>query len=91
MVTFGELLIFDNFALLFGFLATIIKWCFFLLQCLQEPVELLEYSMNAATEGIDALATTRVVIRGENLHTTHALTGEPQIRSFRYNTRMSLL
>lgn len=47
--------------------------------------------MNAATEGIDALATTRVVIRGENLHTTHALTGEPQIRSFRYNTRMSLL
>ncbi|XP_021609224.1 2-isopropylmalate synthase 2, chloroplastic isoform X2 [Manihot esculenta] len=49
---------------------------------IKEPVELLEYSMNAATEGIDALATTRVVIRGENLHTTHALTGEPQIRSF---------
>ncbi|KAF2300136.1 hypothetical protein GH714_009461 [Hevea brasiliensis] len=48
----------------------------------QEPVELLEYSMNAVTEGIDAIATTRVVIRGENIHTTLALTGEPLIRSF---------
>ncbi|KAF2322212.1 hypothetical protein GH714_008679 [Hevea brasiliensis] len=49
---------------------------------LGEPVELLEYSMNAATEGIDAIATTRVVIRGENLHTTNAITGEPLLRSF---------
>lgn len=41
------------------------------------PATLLEYSMNAVTEGIDAIATTRVLIRGENNHTsTHALTGE---------------
>ncbi|GAV62889.1 LOW QUALITY PROTEIN: LeuA_dimer domain-containing protein, partial [Cephalotus follicularis] len=41
------------------------------------PVTLLEYSMNAVTEGIDAIATTRVVIRGEsNQMFTHALTGE---------------
>ncbi|KAL7209279.1 hypothetical protein ACSBR1_030919 [Camellia fascicularis] len=33
------------------------------------PVTLLEYSMNAVTEGIDAIATTRVLIRGDNNHT----------------------
>ncbi|KAJ6929432.1 2-isopropylmalate synthase 2 [Populus alba x Populus x berolinensis] len=50
---------------------------------LQEPVTLLEYSMNAVTEGIDAIATTRVVIRGENQHEpTHALTDEPFQRTF---------
>ena len=52
---------------------------------LQEPATLLEYSMNAVTEGIDAIATTRVVIRGDNSHTsTHALTGETVQRTFRY-------
>ncbi|EEF31840.1 2-isopropylmalate synthase 2, chloroplastic [Ricinus communis] len=49
----------------------------------KEPVELLEYSMNAVTEGIDAIATTRVLIRREDNHTsTHALTGEPFQRTF---------
>ncbi|KAF8041337.1 hypothetical protein BT93_A0062 [Corymbia citriodora subsp. variegata] len=47
------------------------------------PATLLEYSMSAVTEGIDAIATTRVLIRGENNHTsTHALTGEPVHRTF---------
>ncbi|XP_030528190.1 2-isopropylmalate synthase A-like isoform X2 [Rhodamnia argentea] len=47
------------------------------------PAALLEYSMNAVTEGIDAIATTRVLIRGENNHTsTHALTGETVHRTF---------
>ncbi|KAF3457951.1 hypothetical protein FNV43_RR02613 [Rhamnella rubrinervis] len=49
----------------------------------KEPVTLLEYSMNAVTEGIDAIATTRVLIRAENGHTsTHALTGESVQRTF---------
>lgn len=57
----------------------------------QVPVALLEYSMNAVTEGIDAIATTRVLIRGENTHTsTHALTGEKVHRTFRY-LRVKLL
>lgn len=47
------------------------------------PVVLLEYSLTAVTEGIDAIATTRVVIRGENTHTTlHAQSGESVSRSF---------
>ncbi|PKI32768.1 hypothetical protein CRG98_046842 [Punica granatum] len=47
------------------------------------PVTLLEYSMSAVTEGIDAIATTRVLIRGENnLTATHALTGEQVNRTF---------
>ncbi|KAJ1385831.1 Pyruvate carboxyltransferase [Sesbania bispinosa] len=49
----------------------------------KEPITLLEYSMNAVTEGIDAIATTRVVIRGETSQTsTHALTGETVNRTF---------
>lgn len=55
---------------------------------MQEPVTLLEYSMNAVTEGIDAIATTRVVIRGEtsdaSTSTTNAVTGETVLRTFRY-------
>lgn len=52
---------------------------------LQEPATLLEYSLNAVTEGIDAIATTRVVIRGKTSPTsTHALTGETVHRTFRY-------
>lgn len=51
----------------------------------QVPVTLLEYSMNAVTQGIDAIASTRVLIRGENGHTsTHAVTGETIHRTFRY-------
>ncbi|KAF3789973.1 2-isopropylmalate synthase B, partial [Nymphaea thermarum] len=49
----------------------------------QVPVTLLEYGLNSVTEGIDAIAHTRVVIRGENSHTaTHALTGETIHRTF---------
>ncbi|CAI0397186.1 unnamed protein product [Linum tenue] len=49
----------------------------------KEEATLMEYSMNAVTEGIDAIATTRVLIRGENKHTpTHALTDEPFERTF---------
>lgn len=46
------------------------------------PVILLEYSMNAVTEGIDAIATTRVLIRGHSQTSTHALTGEAMYRAF---------
>ncbi|KAL5727048.1 2-isopropylmalate synthase [Ranunculus cassubicifolius] len=47
------------------------------------PVTLLEYSMNAVNEGIDAIASTRVVIVGENSHTsTHAITGQTVHRTF---------
>ncbi|GLT34825.1 hypothetical protein SLA2020_093180 [Shorea laevis] len=49
----------------------------------KEPVTLLEYSMNAVTEGIDAIATTRVLIRPEKDRvSTHALTGEIVHRTF---------
>ena len=51
---------------------------------MQVPVTLLEYSMSGVTEGIDAIATTRVLIRGNNNHTsTKALTGESVQRTFR--------
>ncbi|KAI3881355.1 hypothetical protein MKX03_025662 [Papaver bracteatum] len=47
------------------------------------PVMLLEYSMSSVTEGIDAIASTRVLIRGENGHTsTNAITGETVHRTF---------
>ncbi|KAH7442559.1 hypothetical protein KP509_03G094500 [Ceratopteris richardii] len=47
------------------------------------PVTLLEYSLSAVTEGIDAIATTRVVIRSEIAHTSmHAQTGKPVLRTF---------
>ncbi|KAL3635018.1 hypothetical protein CASFOL_022072 [Castilleja foliolosa] len=47
------------------------------------PVTLLEYSMVGVNEGIDAIATTRVLIRGDNSVTaTHALTGETINRAF---------
>ncbi|KAF5192273.1 2-isopropylmalate synthase [Thalictrum thalictroides] len=49
----------------------------------QVPVTLLEYSMTSVTEGIDAIASTRVVIVGENSHTsTHAITGQTVHRTF---------
>ena len=48
------------------------------------PVSLLEYSLNAVTEGIDAIATTRVVIRSENAHmSVQAQTGKTVERTFR--------
>lgn len=41
--------------------------------------------MSAVTEGIDAIASTRVVIGGESENSsTHALTGEKVRRTFRY-------
>ncbi len=47
------------------------------------PVMLLEYGMNAVTEGIDAIAHTRVVIRSHDpLTVTHAQTGSQVARSF---------
>ncbi|KAH0866024.1 hypothetical protein HID58_083235 [Brassica napus] len=42
----------------------------------KEPTTLLEYSMDTATEGTDAIATTRVLVRG------NALTGEEVQRNF---------
>ncbi|KAG4126017.1 hypothetical protein ERO13_D10G131900v2 [Gossypium hirsutum] len=49
----------------------------------KEPVTLLEYSMNAVTEGIDAIATTRVLIRAEKSRiSTNILTGEIVQRTF---------
>ncbi|CAL9215451.1 unnamed protein product [Arabidopsis halleri] len=49
----------------------------------KEPATLLEYSMNAVTEGIDAIATTRVLIRGSNKYSsTNAVTGEEVQRTF---------
>lgn len=47
------------------------------------PVTLLEYSMSAVTEGIDAISTTRVLIRGDNESTTrHNLAGEVFHRTY---------
>ncbi|XP_042386683.1 2-isopropylmalate synthase A-like [Zingiber officinale] len=47
------------------------------------PAVLKEYALNAVTEGIDAIATTRVVISGDDSHTsTHALTGQAMHRTF---------
>ncbi|PIN20558.1 Alpha-isopropylmalate synthase/homocitrate synthase [Handroanthus impetiginosus] len=47
------------------------------------PVTLVEYSLNAVTEGIDAIATTRVLIRGQDtLTATHAFTGKTVNRTF---------
>ncbi len=51
--------------------------------------ELLEYSVTSVTEGIDALATTRVSIRGASAAAAspaaaiHAQSGEAVQRSFR--------
>ncbi|XP_073056585.1 2-isopropylmalate synthase A-like [Primulina eburnea] len=47
------------------------------------PVKLLEYSMNSVTEGIDAIATTRVLIQGvDSVPATHASTGQTVNRAF---------
>ncbi|XWS13263.1 hypothetical protein CRYUN_Cryun36dG0022600 [Craigia yunnanensis] len=50
---------------------------------IKEPVSLLEYSMNAVTEGIDAIITSHVLICAEKSRiSTHALTGELVHRTF---------
>ncbi|XP_043711541.1 2-isopropylmalate synthase 2, chloroplastic-like isoform X2 [Telopea speciosissima] len=47
------------------------------------PVVLREYYINAVTEGIDAIASTRVLIQPENGHaSTHALSGDTVQRTF---------
>ncbi|XP_075523688.1 LOW QUALITY PROTEIN: 2-isopropylmalate synthase A-like [Primulina tabacum] len=47
------------------------------------PVKLLEYSMSSVTEGIDAIATTRVLIQGvDSVPATHASTGQTVNRAF---------
>ncbi|XP_061351609.1 LOW QUALITY PROTEIN: probable 2-isopropylmalate synthase [Gastrolobium bilobum] len=49
----------------------------------KEPAKLLEYSLIPVTEGIDAIAVTRVVIRRENNNTsTHASNGETVYPTF---------
>ncbi|XP_021839739.1 2-isopropylmalate synthase A isoform X1 [Spinacia oleracea] len=47
------------------------------------PVTLLEYSLTGVTEGIDAIATTKVLVRGDDgFTTTQATTGEQIRRTF---------
>ncbi|XAR71137.1 2-isopropylmalate synthase [Bertholletia excelsa] len=46
------------------------------------PVTLLEYGLNAVTEGIDAIATTRVLIRGEGNHISTHASGATVLRTF---------
>ncbi|XP_076917456.1 2-isopropylmalate synthase A-like [Bidens hawaiensis] len=46
------------------------------------PVKLLEYSMTAVTAGIDAIASTRVVISAEDDHTTTHASGEQIARTY---------
>ncbi|KAK9058513.1 hypothetical protein SSX86_023355 [Deinandra increscens subsp. villosa] len=46
------------------------------------PVKLLEYSMSAVTAGIDAIASTRVVIATENDHTETHVSGEKIARTY---------
>ncbi|KAL8262910.1 hypothetical protein R6Q59_024259 [Mikania micrantha] len=45
-------------------------------------VKLLEYSMSAVTSGIDAIASTRVLIAAENDHTTTHASGEKIARTY---------
>jgi len=52
---------------------------------MQETVKVLEYSLSTVTEGTDAIATTRVVIRRENKQSpTPALNGNVIYPTFRY-------
>nr|XP_043609242.1 2-isopropylmalate synthase A-like [Erigeron canadensis] len=46
------------------------------------PVKLLEYSMSAVTSGIDAIASTRVVIDPENDHTSTHYSGDKYVRTY---------
>nr|CBX24424.1 hypothetical_protein [Oryza glaberrima] len=49
---------------------------------IQIPTVLREYSMTSVTEGIDAIATTRVVVTGDVSDSKHALTGRSFSRAF---------
>ncbi|KAF2909456.1 hypothetical protein DAI22_11g027000 [Oryza sativa Japonica Group] len=49
---------------------------------IQIPTVLREYSMTSVTEGIDAIATTRVVVTGDVSDSKHALTGHSFSRAF---------
>ncbi|KAG8091179.1 hypothetical protein GUJ93_ZPchr0011g27733 [Zizania palustris] len=49
---------------------------------IQIPTVLREYSMTSVTEGIDAIATTRVVVTGDVNDSKHALTGHSFNRAF---------
>ncbi|ONM19858.1 2-isopropylmalate synthase 1 chloroplastic [Zea mays] len=52
-------------------------------QIIQIPTVLREYGMTSVTEGIDAIATTRVVVTGDVTNNSkHALTGRAFNRSF---------
>ncbi|KAL6608155.1 hypothetical protein ACP70R_041218 [Stipagrostis hirtigluma subsp. patula] len=52
-------------------------------QIVQIPTVLQEYSMTPVTEGIDAIATTRLVITGDvSNNTKHALNGHSFVRAF---------
>uniref|UniRef100_A0A804NYW2 2-isopropylmalate synthase n=1 Tax=Zea mays TaxID=4577 RepID=A0A804NYW2_MAIZE len=52
-------------------------------QIIQIPTVLREYGMTSVTEGIDAIATTRVVVTGDVANNSkHALTGHSFNRSF---------
>ncbi|GJN13829.1 hypothetical protein PR202_gb00576 [Eleusine coracana subsp. coracana] len=52
-------------------------------QIIQIPTVLREYSMTSVTEGIDAIATTRVVVTGDvSNNNKHALTGSSFNRAF---------
>ncbi|XP_066355837.1 2-isopropylmalate synthase A-like [Miscanthus floridulus] len=52
-------------------------------QIIQIPTILREYSMTSVTEGIDAIATTRVVVTGDvSINAKHALTSRSFNRSF---------
>ncbi|KAH9312518.1 hypothetical protein KI387_027553, partial [Taxus chinensis] len=47
------------------------------------PVTLLEYSTSSTTKGVDAIACTKVLIQGDQGHSsTHALTEETNHRTF---------
>ncbi|KAK8450190.1 hypothetical protein SEVIR_7G327500v4 [Setaria viridis] len=53
-------------------------------EIIQIPTVLREYGMTSVTEGIDAIATTRVIITGDlSNNSKHALTGHSFNRSFR--------
>ncbi|KAK9665013.1 hypothetical protein RND81_14G084100 [Saponaria officinalis] len=51
-------------------------------QIVKVPVTLLEYSLSGVTEGIDAIATTRVLIRGDDGFTTTHASGDIIRRTF---------
>ncbi|KAF0890146.1 hypothetical protein E2562_038249 [Oryza meyeriana var. granulata] len=51
-------------------------------EIIQIPTVLREYSMTSVTEGIDAIATTRVVVTGDVGDSKHALTGHSFNRAF---------